>query len=128
MSTPRIDPVLLAAVVCLKEAHFRWRSRMAWAISFSFIAGTVVGLGTWFMQKPMNRDEIMLGGVLGLGSAVFFIGGRLTRMIYSRPDIKCPQCEHDWQGSDPNDDWLTWKCCPGCGLAMSDDASWQEKS
>ena len=127
MSTPDIDSVLRTKVARLKEAHLRWGSRTAWAIGIWSIAGIVVGLGTWFSQKPMNRDEIMIGDVLGLGLATFFIGGMLTRILFPKPDIKWPQCGHDWKGSIPNDDWLTWKCCPGCGLTMSDDAGWQEK-
>ena len=127
MSTPETDPLLRTKVVRLKEAHLRWGSRTAWAFGFCFIAGIVVGIGAWFIQKPINRDEIMFGGILGFGGAIFFIGVMLTRMVFPKPDIKCPQCGYDWKGSEPNDDWLTWKCCPGCGLSMSDDAGWHEK-
>ncbi len=127
MSTSEIGPVLRTKVASLKEAHLRWNSRMAWALGVWLIVGIVVGLGTWFIQKPMNRDEIMFSGVCGLGLATFFIGGMLTRMVFHKPDTKCPQCGYDWKGSDPNDDWLTWRCCPGCGLTMSDDANRHEK-
>ena len=127
MGIPEIDPILRTKVTRLKEAHLRRGNRMASALGAWFFAGIVVGLTTWFIQNPLDRDSIMFGGVSGLGLAIFFIGGMLTRMLIPKPDTKCPQCGHDWKGSDPNDDWLSWKCCPGCGLKMSDDTGWHEK-
>ena len=123
MCTPDVDPILRSKVARLKEAHLRWGKRIAWAVWAWLIASIVGGLAAWFVQKPMDRDSIMLGGVLGLGLATFFIGGMLTRMFISKPETKCPQCGHDWKGSDPTDDWLTWNCCPSCGLKISDDTA-----
>ena len=125
MSTSEVDPELGKKVADLKDADLRWRNRMTWSLGVWLIPGVVAGVGTWFSQKPMDRDEFMFVGVLGLGFAIWFFGCMLTRMLFPRPDIKCPQCAYDWKGSDPHDDWLTWKCCPGCGLQISDgDASW----
>jgi hypothetical protein len=64
------------------------------------IPGVVAGVGTWFSQKPMDRDETMFGGVLGLGFAIWFFGCLLTRMVFPRPDIKCPRCGNAWTLSD----------------------------
>ena len=128
MSTPEIDPGLRRKVASLKAADLTWRNRMNWALGVWLILGVVVGVGTWFSQKPIDRDETMFGGVLGLGFATWFFGCMLTRMLFPKPDIKCPQCGNDWTLSDEYPiNLLTWKCCPGCGLKMSDDAGWDEK-
>ena len=127
MTTPKTDPVLRTKVASLKEAHVKWSKRMTRALAAWFVIGVLVGLGTWFLQKPIDRDEIMFSGVSALGVATFFFGGMLTRVIFHKPDIKCPQCGCNWKSSNPNDDWLTWQCCPGCGLTMCDDAGCDEK-
>ncbi len=122
MSTPEIDSQLRATVARLKQAELRYRNRLGRTLGAWFIAGVVVGLGTWFIQKPMDRDEIMFGGVSALGLATFFFGGMLSRMLFRKPDTKCPQCGYDWKLSgEGRNDMLTWRCCPGCGLDMSDD-------
>lgn len=128
MSTPENEPVVRSKIAALKEAVLRFHRRVYWALGAWLIAGVLVGLGTWFIQKPMDRDSIMLGGVLGLGLATFFIGGFLTRILFPKPDTKCPQCGYDWKLSEeyPNN-MLTWKCCPGCGLNMRDDTGSHEK-
>lgn len=79
-------------------------------------------MGTWFFQKPMDRDEIMFGGVLALGFAAWFFGCMLTRILFPKPAVNCPRCGNGW-GSSINypNNMVTWKRCPGCGLKMSDD-------
>ena len=115
-----IGSEVLTAVVSLKSAYRRWRKRLACSLGVSLIVGTVVGLGTWFAQAPRDRDSILLGGAGALAVGVFLIGGMITRIFLPKPETRCPICGYDWNGSDPGDDWLTWKCCPGCGLKMSD--------
>jgi len=128
MSTPEIDSPLRATVMRLKQAELRYRHRLGRALGAWFFAGVVVGLTTWFIQEPIDRDSIMLGGVLGLGLATFFFGGLLSRMLFRQPDTKCPQCGYDWKlsGEGPHD-MLTWKCCPGCGLDMRADVGGHEQ-
>jgi hypothetical protein len=127
MGTPETDPVLRTKVAQLREAHLRWNRRIAWALGISLTAGVVVGLGAWFIQKPIDRDAMMFGGVLAVGAGTFLVGCLLTRMISPKPDALCPQCGHNWKGSAPSDDWLTWKHCPGCSLPMTDDVGGREK-
>ena len=109
-----------------------------WPVSgvSAYMAGLGASLRRWrrvalsdvFSQKPMDRDEIMFGGALGLGFAVWFFGCMLTRMLFPRPAIKCPQCGNDWTSSDEYPiNMVTWKCCPGCGLKINDDVAWREK-
>jgi len=128
MSTSETDPELRRKVADLKDADLRWRSRMTWSLGIWLIPGAIAGVGTWFSQKPMDRDQIMFSGVLGLGFAIWFFGCLLTRMLFPRPAIKCPRCGNDWSSSDdyPHN-MVTWKCCPGCGLQMSNDAGWLEE-
>jgi hypothetical protein len=121
MGTQEIDPELGTRVVNLKEAHHRWGKRMIRTLMVWLIIGIVVGLITWFTQEPIEHDSILFGGVLGLGAGTFFIGCLLSRLLMPKPDTKCPKCGHDWKGSDADDDWLMWKCCPGCGLKMMED-------
>ena len=109
-----------SAVVRLKSDHHQWRKRLAWSLGGWLIVGTVVGLGTWFAKAPTDRDAIFFGSVAALAVGVFLIGALITRMFLPKPILKCPNCGHDLQGSDPTDDWLTWKFCPSCGLKMSD--------
>ena len=129
MSTSETDQEFRKEVAGLKDADLRWHNRIHWVIVVWLILGVVVGVGTWFSQKPIDRDEIMFGGVFGLGFAVWFFGCMLGRMRFPRPAIKCPQCGNDWTLSDDYPiNLLTWKCCPGCGLKISDDVAWHEKS
>jgi len=121
------DPDIRSKVARLKEVDRRRRQRIAAMLGFWFLAGVVAGLATWIAQEPVNRDSAMFSGALGFGLAIFFIGGMLTRLLIPKPDAKCPQCGQHWKGSDPHDDWLTWKCCPGCGLQMSADPGRHEQ-
>ena len=127
MSTPEISPVLRNEVARLKEAHLTWHKRLIFALGVCLLVGILVALATWYMQKPIDRDKTMLGGVLALGVGVSFIGWMLFRIFIRKPAPKCPKCGYDWKGSNPSDDWLTWHCCPGCGLTMSGDTSRHEK-
>ena len=113
-------------VANLKSAHRRWHKLMTRALAVWLIVGLVAGLATWFAQAPINRDSTLLGGVLALGVAIFFLGSMLTRILFPKPDTKCPQCGHDLQGSEPNEDWLTWKCCPACGSKLGNGTNEQE--
>ena len=110
-----------STVVRLKSAYRQWRKRLAWSLAGWLLVGIVVGLGTWFAQAPRDRDAIFFGSVGALVAGVFLIGALITRMFLPKPVMKCPSCGYDLQGSDPTEDWLTWQCCPGCGLKMSDE-------
>jgi F0F1-type ATP synthase assembly protein I len=116
---PEIDSEMHAEVATLKSAHSRWRERTALALTAEFIVGIVVGACTWFAQAPIDRDAVLVGGVLGLGATIFFIGSMITRVALPKPETRCPRCGHDWKGSVPVDDWLTWEYCPGCGLKLN---------
>src|SRR5215216_107225 len=109
-----------STVVRLKSAHRQWRKRLAWSLGGWLIVGIVVSLGACFAQAPRDRDAIFFGSVGALVVGVFLIGAMITRMFLPKPRLKCPNCGYNLQGSDPTEDWLTWKCCPGCGLKMSD--------
>jgi hypothetical protein len=121
MSTPENNQVFRNEVARLREAHLTWHKRSMLFLGVWLVVGILVALGTWFMQKPIDRDGTMLGGVLALALGVFFIGCMFGRFRSPKPSPKCPQCGHDWEGSEHSDDWLTWYCCPGCGLTMSGD-------
>jgi hypothetical protein len=129
MNAPEADPQLATKVARIREAHFHWRSRVARAVGSWFFAGVIVGLTTWFLQRPIDRDSIMVGGVLGLGLVVFLVGILLTRMLLPRPDARCPQCGCDWTRESSSDapQWLTWKHCPGCGLNLSGGVAAREQ-
>lgn len=127
MNTPAMDSQFRATVSRLKQDELSYRSRLGWSLGAWFISGVVVGMGTWFSLKPMDRDETVFGGVLGLGVATFFFGGMLSRMLIRKPETKCPQCGTDWRLSgEDSKNLLTWKCCPGCGLKLSDETSCSE--
>lgn len=110
----------------VKAAHLRWRKRMNSALGVWLFVGVVVGRGIWLAQDVIDRDAMLLGGAFASGLAAFLVGSLLTRMVLPKPDSKCPQCGHDFGGSDPNDDWLTWKCCPDCGFRLSNGSNEQE--
>jgi hypothetical protein len=117
-----------STVTKLKSAHRQWRKRLAWSLAGWLVVGNIVGIGTWFAQAPRDRDAILFGSVAALVVGVFLIGAMITRMFLPKPILKCPNCGYDFQGSDPTDDWLTWKCCPGCGLKMTDGTNDLQKS
>jgi len=125
MGTPEIDPEFRSEVARLVEAELRYHKRLNWTLAAWFITGVVVAAGTWFIQKPMDRDSIMFSGVCGVGLATFFFGSMFTRLLLRRPDTRCPRCGYDWRLSQ--DGILTWEHCPGCGLKMSDDTGCHEQ-
>jgi hypothetical protein len=112
-------PGIQTTVASPRSAYLRWRKRIAWSLGSWLMVGTVVGLGIWFAQAPRDRDEVHFGGAVAMAVSVFFIGCLLGRMFLPKPKARCPDCGYDWQGSDTTDDWLAWKCCPGCGLKMN---------
>ena len=119
MSTPVIDRQLANEVARQKMLAIKHRVRVNWTIGAAFIAGIVVGAGVWFLQGPRDRAED--------GGLPFLLGGitipvtiLLGFFLIPRPAAVCPQCQHAW-GQEGELDWLTWNCCPGCGLKMSDD-------
>ena len=119
MSTSENDTAFAREVARLKEAAIRQEHRSYRALGAWFIAGVVVGVGAWFIQRPMDRDDVHGGLTLGLGLAVFFFGCMGTRMLFPKLKTKCPQCGYDWQPGGGTVEMLTWNCCPGCGLKMS---------
>ena len=127
MSTPDYASVLASEVARLKEAAIRQEHRSFRALAALFIAGVVVGVAAWFIQPPKDRDDAHRGLCLGLGGAVFCLGCIGSRMLFPRKKTKCPQCGYDWQPDGGTDEMLTWNCCPGCGLKMSDDTGCHEK-
>ena len=129
MSAPEIDPQFASEVARQKKMAIQHSARVIWTLGASLIAGVVVGLGTWFIPEPMDRDDIHVGFALGLGGATFFFGGLLCRILFPKPSAECPHCGCDWNIESENDmqKWLTWHCCPRCGLQMSDDIDWHEK-
>jgi len=105
-------------VARLKDDHRRWRQRIAAMRVLWFLAAFVTGLATWLAQEPANRDPAMFSGVAALMIAILVAGTLLTRVLFPKPQIKCPQCGQQWQRSDSKDSWLNWKCCPECGLQI----------
>jgi len=117
------DPDIRSQVARLKEVDRRRRQRSAALLAFWFLSGVVAGLATWIAQEPAHRDSAMLSGVLALGLGILFGGSLLTRLLFPKPNINCPQCGRHWSGKISKNDWLTWTHCPGCGLQMGDVAS-----
>ena len=73
-------------------------------------------------------DSLDLECSIGFGAAAAFSGMMLFRMLFPKPDTKCPQCGYAWETPQQRGhDWLTWKCCPGCGLKMADDLDCHQK-
>ena len=74
----------------LKGACLSWRKRMWWSLRIWSIFGTIVGLGTWFAQSPIDRDSIMFGGVNALGLGILLIGSIFTHAVLRKPETNCP--------------------------------------
>jgi len=128
MCAPEIDPLLASEVARQKKiaAENRAENRAReWILPASLIAGVVVGVGIWFIQEPMDREW---SSTVCVGMIIFVLGVALHGVLFATPNAgKCPQCGYAWDIQEDGRDWLTWKCCPGCGLKMSDDTSSQEK-
>ena len=105
------------------EHNARFMRTLNWMGSAWFIAGIVVGVGGLFLEL-LSPDWCFVSGV-----ATFLFGLIFSGFLLPRPPAnfhaKCPQCEYDWVPPTitvrkGGHNWLTWKCCPGCGLKMSD--------
>jgi hypothetical protein len=114
------DRKLADEVALLKAKAIRHGTHVFRALGAFLVTAVIVGVGTWFSAQPINRDDLHGGLALGLAASTFFVLSLLSRVLCPPPKILCPKCGYDWRGSEPNDDWLTWSCCPGCGLKMSD--------
>jgi hypothetical protein len=117
---PQDEPDIRSKVTRLKELHRRRRQRFTTMLAIWFLAGVVAGLATWIAQEPAHRDLAMLSGVLALGLGILFGGSLLTRLLFPKPNINCPQCGRHWSGKISKNDWVTWTHCPGCGLEMDE--------
>jgi len=127
MSASEPDPELAAEVGRIKNAALEHHKQTIRTLAVAFIVGVAVGVAVWFLQRPMDRDEVHLGFAGALGVATFLLGGLLSRTLLPRPIAKCPRCGCDWNVESENSiqTWLTWYCCPGCGLPMNEEAHMQ---
>jgi hypothetical protein len=116
-----MESQLASEVARLKQTAIRDSARMAWVLGASLVAGVAVGLATWFVQEPRDRDDVHLSFALGLGLATFCLGGLFGRILFPRPKAQCPRCGYKWDASEGHD-WRTWNHCPGCGLKINEDA------
>ena len=130
MSSSQVDPGLAAEVARIRKAAMQHHKRTIGTLGASLIAGVIVGIAVWFVQKPKDRDEVHFALAAGLALATFVLGGLLSRMLFPRPRAECPECGCDWNIASENDvqTWHTWHCCPGCGLRMSDEPDVPDKS
>ena len=129
MSRPTTEPQLAGEVARIKRAALQYNTRINRSLAAVLIAGVVVGVGVWFLQRPIDRDEVHFSLAAGLGLAIFVLGGLVCRMMFRRPRAECPQCDCDWNNESENNiqTWLNWHCCPGCGLKMRAGADLTEK-
>lgn len=129
MSAPETDEQFTIEVARIKRAAIDHSRRVSRSLVALLILGVVVGAAVWFIQDPRDRDDIHGGVAMGLGLAAFFFGGLLCRMVFPKPSAECPQCGCDWNIESENDmhKWLTWHCCPACGLKMSDDVGSKDR-
>lgn len=127
MSTRETDSQFDAEVARIKRMAIQRSVRVNWMLGVSSVAAVVVAGAVWFRQRPVDRE---LDLSLGLGFATFCLGCILGRFLLPIPRAECPQCGCDWRVESENDlqKWLAWRCCPTCGLKMTDDAGLNEKS
>jgi hypothetical protein len=123
MNQPHVDQRITRAVAELKKVAIDHLTRVKRTLAASCVAGTVVGFGAWFTAQPMDRDEVHIGLVLALAAGTFLLGCLLGRLLFPRPAARCPQCGCDWKMESENNVhvWLSWRCCPHCGLSMNED-------
>lgn len=126
MSTRETDSRFDAEVARIKRMAIQRSARVNRMLGALFVAAAIVAGSVWFLQPPVDRD---LGLSLGLGFATFCLGCILGRFLLPIPRAECPQCGCDWRVESENDlqKWLAWRCCPACGLKMTDDAGLNEK-
>jgi hypothetical protein len=84
MGTSKIYPGHRTFVASRKEAHLRWSRRVAWARAFWLFVRILVGLGAWLIQKPIDRDSIILEGVFALAGCAILIGWLMTHRLIPR--------------------------------------------
>ena len=123
MSAPETDPQLTTEIARIKRMAIQRSARSNWTFVAASIAAVVVGFAVWFIQRPMDRDDIHGGLALGSGLAILLFGSLLGRFLFPIPGAECPKCGCDWNIESENDmqKWLNWHSCPGCGMKMSDD-------
>lgn len=96
-----------------------WPNSLVVGLLAEWIVGADYSRGKHWSRSWMDCDELHFGLALGLGLATLMFGDGLVRIIRGlMPKAKCPQCERVWEIPGDEPVWLTWNCCPGCGLKM----------
>ena len=104
----------------LKAATIRHGRLTAWVLGGAFLACVGVGLALWFVEPARDRDNEHFGFAFGAAAMIFFLVALGGRFLFPKPDAVCPKCGCDWNAESDNDTqrWMSWSCCPGCGLNM----------
>lgn len=119
---PDAPPEPAREVARQRKLTLQYRAWANWAPGASILAGFVVGVASWFIRYQRPMDYLDFECSVGFGLAGFVVGIMLFRKLFSNPNAKCPQCGYAWEiPGIGGHDWLTWKCCPGCGLKMTDE-------
>jgi hypothetical protein len=129
MSAQETDARLANEAARIKRSAIQRNARSNWVMGVALLAAVIVSVAVWFIPNPMDRDANH--AVLAIGSGMFTLlfGALLGRFLFPLPNTECPKCGCDWKVESENDlqKWLSWKCCPLCGLKMPDDTDSNEK-
>jgi hypothetical protein len=119
MSAPETDPRFANDIARMKERVREKNATSGRLLAGWFVAGAVVGIGTWFCQDSMDREA---GVAFGAGFLVFIVGWYLNENLCSDNYVpKCPRCGYSWEQEGGG--WPPWKHCAGCGLNMNDPSA-----
>lgn len=94
------------------------------------VAGLVAGIAAWWLGLvgPDRTFGDKIGVSAGAGmlvSVIVYVIGRVST-DHKRPASYCPRCSYSWGVAEYEDEWLKWKCCPGCGLKVNDGVEAKE--
>jgi len=113
-----------ARIAKLKAETVRHDRLTGWLLGGALIVCASIGLAIWFAEPALDRDNLHFGFAAGAAAMIFFLVALGGRLLLPKPEAICPKCGCDWNAESDNDQqrWMSWSCCPGCGLLICQEA------
>ena len=120
MTPQDMDPKFAVEIARMKQLIIEMNRRDGrWLLAIALV-GLVVGVAAWFGLRELG-PSFAAGGIGSMLGMVIWL------VSIDTPAPKCPRCSFCWGIGESVNEWLNWKCCPGCGLKINDGGETKER-